>query len=106
LSSRRRHTRSKRDWSSDVCSSDLPGTLQNLAVAIAGLEAFLGAGEQPLNQDTLQDGLAQVTSPGRLELLRTNPSLVIDAAHNPRSEERRVGQECRSRWPTEQRKER
>lgn len=57
--------------------------VQNLAVAIAGLEAFLGAGEQPLNQDTLQDGLAQVTSPGRLELLRTNPSLIIDAAHNP-----------------------
>ena len=57
--------------------------VQNLAVAIAALEAFLGAGEQPLNQDVLQDGLAQVTSPGRLELLRTHPSLVIDAAHNP-----------------------
>lgn len=57
--------------------------VQNLAVAIATLEAFLGAGEQALNQEVLQDGLAQVTSPGRLELLRTNPSLVIDAAHNP-----------------------
>ena len=57
--------------------------VQNLAVAIAALEAFLGAGEQPLNQDVLQDGLAQVTSPGRLELLRSHPSLVIDAAHNP-----------------------
>lgn len=57
--------------------------VQNLAVAVAALEAFLGAGEQPLNQKTLQDGLAAVTSPGRLELLRSNPSLVIDAAHNP-----------------------
>lgn len=57
--------------------------VQNLAVAIAAVEAFLGAGDQPLNQDVLQDGLAQVTSPGRLELLRTQPSLVIDAAHNP-----------------------
>ena len=57
--------------------------VQNLAVAIAALEAFMGAGEQPLSQKILQDGLAQVTSPGRLELLRTNPSLVIDAAHNP-----------------------
>lgn len=57
--------------------------VQNLAVAIAALEAFLGGGDQPLNQDVLQDGLAQVTSPGRLELLRTNPSLVVDAAHNP-----------------------
>ena len=57
--------------------------VQNLAVAIAALEAFLGAGDQPLNHETLQDGLSMVTSPGRLELLRTNPSLVIDAAHNP-----------------------
>lgn len=57
--------------------------VQNLAVAIAAVEAFLGAGEQALNQEILQDGLAQVTSPGRLELLRTNPSLVVDAAHNP-----------------------
>ena len=57
--------------------------VQNLAVAIAALEAFMGGGDKPLNQDILQDGLAQVTSPGRLELLRTNPSLVVDAAHNP-----------------------
>lgn len=57
--------------------------VQNLAVAIAALEAFMGGGDQPLNQDILQDGLAQVTSPGRLELLRTNPSLLVDAAHNP-----------------------
>src|SRR5690625_134294 len=57
--------------------------VQNLAVAIAAVEAFLGGGDQPIDQDTLQDGLTQVTSPGRLELLQTNPSLVIDAAHNP-----------------------
>lgn len=57
--------------------------VQNLAVAIAALEAFMGGGDQPLNQDILQDGLAQVNSPGRLELLRTNPSLLVDAAHNP-----------------------
>ena len=37
--------------------------VQNLAVAIAALEAFLGAGEQPLNQDVLQDGLAQSHQP-------------------------------------------
>lgn len=65
--------------------------VQNLAVAVAALEAFLGAGEQPLNQQVLQDGLAQVTSPGRLELLRTNPSLVIDAAHNPQGIEATAG---------------
>src|SRR5699024_8501099 len=40
--------------------------VQNLAVAVAALEAFLGAGEKPLNQQVLQGGLAQVTSPGRL----------------------------------------
>lgn len=57
--------------------------VQNLAVAIAAVEAFLGAGHQELDHRILQDGLAAVTSPGRLELLRTNPSLVLDAAHNP-----------------------
>src|SRR5207249_6266056 len=46
FSSRRRHTRSKRDWSSDVCSSDLPvsATRENLAKAQAFLESRQGGG--------------------------------------------------------------
>ncbi|WP_233492067.1 folylpolyglutamate synthase/dihydrofolate synthase family protein [Auritidibacter sp. NML100628] len=60
-----------------------PHQAENLAVAIATMEAFLGHGGHTLNQQLLQQGLLQVTSPGRLEVLRTNPTLVIDAAHNP-----------------------
>lgn len=56
---------------------------QNLAVAVAALEAFLGGGEQELDHELLQQGLAQVTSPGRLEVIRAAPTIVVDAAHNP-----------------------
>ncbi|MDY6055132.1 bifunctional folylpolyglutamate synthase/dihydrofolate synthase [Micrococcus sp.] len=56
---------------------------ENLAVAIAALEAFLGGGERPLEEDLLREGLAQVSSPGRLEVLRTAPTVIVDAAHNP-----------------------
>src|SRR5437868_7977662 len=67
FSSRRRHTRSKRDWSSDVCSSDLKrSTTQNIVIGGA-------AGAVPVLV-----GWAAVTG-------------------GIRSEERRVGKECRSR---------
>ena len=56
---------------------------QNLAVAVAALEMFLGGGERPLDEELLREGLSQVTSPGRLEVLRTAPTLIVDAAHNP-----------------------
>src|SRR5699024_11744013 len=42
FSSRRRHTRSKRDWSSDVCSSDLVERLGGRQVAFQGVEEFAG----------------------------------------------------------------
>ncbi|AIY00650.1 folylpolyglutamate synthase [Arthrobacter sp. PAMC 25486] len=56
---------------------------QNAAVALAALEAFLGGGEKELNHDLVQEGFAAVTSPGRLEVMRTSPTIVVDAAHNP-----------------------
>ncbi|WP_018761573.1 bifunctional folylpolyglutamate synthase/dihydrofolate synthase [Arthrobacter sp. 135MFCol5.1] len=55
---------------------------QNAAVAVAALEAFFG-GEKELDFDVLQEGFAAVTSPGRLEVVRTAPTIVVDAAHNP-----------------------
>lgn len=56
----------------------------NAATALAAVEAFLGAGkDKGLDVDTLRDGFAQVSSPGRLERVRTSPSIFIDAAHNP-----------------------
>jgi dihydrofolate synthase/folylpolyglutamate synthase len=55
----------------------------NAAVAVAAVEAFLGGGTQLLDIDALREGFANVTSPGRLETLRRNPTIMIDAAHNP-----------------------
>ncbi len=56
---------------------------QNAAVALAALEAFLGGGEKELNLELVQQGFGAVTSPGRLEVMRTSPTIVVDAAHNP-----------------------
>jgi dihydrofolate synthase / folylpolyglutamate synthase len=55
---------------------------QNAAVAVAALEAFFG-GDKELGLEVLQEGFANVTSPGRLEVVRTAPTIVVDAAHNP-----------------------
>src|SRR5690606_40522634 len=74
FSSRRRHTRFSRDWSSDVCSSDLD--------APSGHVRFL---QSPV--------LASLSG-----LAPCLPCACVRYPHIPRSEERRVGKECRSRW--------
>src|SRR5437868_14553135 len=77
FSSRRRHTRSKRDWSSDVCSSDLT-----------------------------RDNLAKKSAPdffARLSLVLLSSEL-MESGKVIRSEERRVGKECRSWRATSQEK--
>ncbi len=58
---------------------------QNAAVALATVEAFLGAGAntRQLDPETIQEGFADATSPGRLERVRTAPTILLDAAHNP-----------------------
>lgn len=56
---------------------------QNVATAIAAVEAFLGGGEQALDVDVLRAALAEVRSPGRLEIVRRSPTVIVDAAHNP-----------------------
>ncbi|HEV2088082.1 MAG TPA: folylpolyglutamate synthase/dihydrofolate synthase family protein [Cryptosporangiaceae bacterium] len=57
---------------------------QNAAVALAAVEAFLGAGtEGTLDADTVREGLGGVSSPGRLERVRVSPTVLVDAAHNP-----------------------
>jgi len=56
---------------------------QNAAVAIAAVEAFFGAGERPLSAEVVRAGLATVSSPGRLEVVRRSPTILVDAAHNP-----------------------
>ncbi|MCW2848832.1 MAG: FolC bifunctional protein [Marmoricola sp.] len=55
---------------------------QNAAVALAAVEAFLG-GEDALDGDLVREAFAEVTSPGRMEVIRRSPTIVLDAAHNP-----------------------
>jgi dihydrofolate synthase/folylpolyglutamate synthase len=57
---------------------------QNAAVALAAVEAFLGAGaKRQLDPDVVREGFAGATSPGRLERVRTAPTILLDSAHNP-----------------------
>ncbi|MHA7662880.1 bifunctional tetrahydrofolate synthase/dihydrofolate synthase [Mycolicibacterium sp. HS_4_1] len=56
----------------------------NAALALAAVEAFFGAGaDRQLDVDTVRAGFASVTNPGRLERMRSAPTVFIDAAHNP-----------------------
>src|SRR5690606_39616862 len=91
FSSRRRHTRFSRDWSSDVCSSDL------------GRRA--GRGEHPDGAGggvaVRQPAVAHATQPLAQRTRRTQPSVRTQSS---RSEERRVGKECRSRRSPEQKR--
>src|SRR3712207_7156025 len=91
FSSRRRHTRYWRDWSSDVCSSDLTGNAASslaCAAAMAGLECNIFVAHY-----CPQAKLAQLLAYGA-RVFRVQGSY----AQAYRSEERRVGKECRSRW--------
>lgn len=54
---------------------------QNALLALAAVEAFLGGGALP--GEVVEAGFAAVTSPGRLELVRSSPTVIVDAAHNP-----------------------
>ncbi|POX38150.1 dihydrofolate synthase [Streptomyces sp. Ru73] len=58
----------------------------NAAVALAAVEAFFGVGTEharTLDIDTIRSAFASVSSPGRLEVVRRSPTVVLDAAHNP-----------------------
>ena len=56
---------------------------QNLAVAVAAVEAFLGGGQIQIADDVLRSAISDVSSPGRLQLIRDVPNLLLDGAHNP-----------------------
>ena len=53
----------------------------NAGQALAAVEAFLGL--KALHPEVVREGFAQVRFPGRLELVRSSPAVVLDAAHNP-----------------------
>jgi len=54
----------------------------NAAVALITLEAFLGGGSNALDGDVIREGFANTSSPYRHEVMRRNPKVMIDAAHN------------------------
>src|SRR5438093_7179169 len=84
FSSRRRHTRLVSDWSSDVCSSDLERC---------------GAGVGPARVESeMRDHLADLLA--RDAVLQRAPEVAAQLART-RSEERRVGKECRCGWLAE-----
>lgn len=65
-----------------------PHQARNAAVALAAVEAFFGASSQrPLDADTVREGFAAATSPGRLERVRATPTTFVDATHNPHGAE-------------------
>src|SRR5258706_8782526 len=90
FSSRRRHTRLVSDWSSDVCSSDL-GFRQHVLATVQDtpVRRFFARFDQMENKSAWVEPVLNKISPwlGR-PVLR----------NMLRSEERRVGKECRSRW--------
>ena len=53
----------------------------NAAQALAAVEAFLGL--KALNPDVAREGFAAVHFPGRMEVVRRSPAVVLDVAHNP-----------------------
>src|SRR2546430_6550063 len=82
FSSRRRHTRFDCDWSSDVCSSDLGGRTRPLMM---------------LYKQEVKRSPMDLSAKNNLAMT----ALLLDAQElkpHDRSEERRVGKECRSRW--------
>ncbi len=58
---------------------------QNAVLTLAAVEAFFGAGAEsgPIDVDTVREAFAAVRSPGRLETIRSAPTILLDAAHNP-----------------------
>src|SRR5439155_8603719 len=87
FSSRRRHTRWPRDWSSDVCSSDLLALAEVGGIGLVATDLLSGHHQVEVRAEVAARGAEQ---------------LVVDVRDQPdlelRSEERRVGKECRSRW--------
>jgi dihydrofolate synthase/folylpolyglutamate synthase len=61
---------------------------QNAACAIAAVESFLGG--KALPADVVVAAFGEVTSPGRLEIVRRSPTVLLDAAHNPHGVEASV----------------
>src|SRR5699024_12055695 len=93
FSSRRRHTRSKRDWSSDVCSSDLK--FQNSSMTDKNIKSLRKYVEAKPYGFKSKDKLIPIISTS--ENTYKSITSIFNERMTLRSEERRVGKECRSR---------
>src|SRR5690606_41174801 len=94
FSSRRRHTRFSRDWSSDVCSSDLRPNKSS--VSVKKYAASLSVKDWKFITVRRQSGSKKLQAWFHSrEVYILNP---LTNRRQLRSEERRVGKECRSRW--------
>src|SRR5690606_40047933 len=98
-----RHTRFSRDWSSDVCSSDL---VEQIAAAIARgalkpgqrlPSVRAGALEQGVSKNTMADAYDRLVAMGHLQA-RPGSGYYVAATRPLRSEERRVGRGAESAW--------
>src|SRR5690606_40365236 len=96
--SRRRHTRFSRDWSSDVCSSDLAYHASETAFANASPNSQVGriAAYREAALETVAAGEAAADAAAALEEATAALSASEQALADLRSEERRVGKECTS----------
>src|SRR5690606_41051483 len=95
FSSRRRHTRFSRDWSSDVCSSDLDEIQKTM---MEECDFIKEANNLKVFREFLQNTHNEdATVPRVYEHCSTRRILTMERFHG-RSEERRVGKECGSRW--------
>jgi len=55
----------------------------NASSALVAVEAFLGSGDEPLDVDVIREGFAMAETTGRLHAVRLDPTVLVDAAHNP-----------------------
>src|SRR5690606_41092017 len=102
FSSRRRHTRFSRDWSSDVCSSDLTGFL--LPGEVVGIDGFVNT-TQLSNAIALEDTEVCVARIEDMDRVAAHVPALQHQLRRLRSEERRVGKECRARrWACDENK--
>src|SRR5699024_11517581 len=97
FSSRRRHTRSKRDWSSDVCSSDL---------ICSHTDALENCAPSPFGDLVASPSHGKYHTRGHASISDVHHQMEINSIDDwqapiRRSEERRVGKEYRSRWGQE-----
>src|SRR3712207_7979072 len=94
FSSRRRHTRYWRDWSSDVCSSDLRLGRHPRFTSVAGTAEATTLDEVSVDFVTAGQAFHWFDP----ERARAEFARILKPGGRVRSEERRVGKECRSRW--------